>query len=418
MSTTNVSVAQSQTDYTMPIAILCVVVALFFMYKSQSAVNEVDQEIRSQILFGDGSIRPDKMKQTEKDSFNSAQCSQLSVGSDMYSQIYRLDRVLNEATEGTGEDMKQFAMKGLTSKYGISWGCEISKKKEDKGKCVDNTYFYDLNKVDDEKFYSPESMFDGSSLGFEDDDFYEKDMGDGKIRGMSAAEAANECFGNKGCGSIVLPACERGFMFMSKSRLNTFLQKNPDKFSSQDKWVETSDYFKGGDKPRFTKAACVMVKSGASIANTVKPEDVKDKILELLDFSTVRSLNFDSNADPNKPMRAVYYYPKSKISKANRSGTGPAAKTVSDRVALMIPNKAGTSNNVGTDGLMVQAESGQAKTDYSYFKDALAKGTNPCEVSQLSYIPKITKMCKSAVGDDWDPGFECSTRDTRLRERV
>jgi len=409
----NAGATQTQTNYTMPIVIVCVIIIMFCVYKSKSAVDEIDAEVRSQILYGDGSVRPEKMKDAEKTAFNQAQCSQLSVGSDMFSQIYRIDRVLNEATEGEGENLKQFAMKGVTPKYGIGWGCQLDKEK---GACVENSYFYDLNKDNDDRFYSPENLFDSSSLGY--DDYYEKDMGDGKIRGMTGAEAANECFGNKGCGSVVLPACERGFLFMSKSRLNELLEKNAGKFSNQEKWVEKSEFWKEGNKPRFRKSACVQVKSGASISKETKPEDVKDKILGLLDFGSIRSLNFDSDATPNRPVRAAYYFPKSKISGANTTGSGPGSKIVSDRVSLNIANKASESRNVGIDAYMVQGGSGNAKGDYSHYKNAVAKGTNPCEISQLSYIPKLTKMCQSAVGEDWDPGFECPTRDTRLRDRV
>ncbi len=390
--------------YGLAIGILLFFVSGYFAYQAFSNYHELEAEKSSIKNFGDGSIRPKSMSPAEKVEKNKILCENVPVGSDLFARRFRVDRVLTDPAENE----KQYVVRGTTSKYGMSYGCEI----DDQGKCKAGTQFYDTRNIDDVKWYSPENLFETSSLKSSFSGWYDNPVDGDKIRGMTATEAATECFNNRGCGSVFLPSCEYGFMFMTKKKLNEITKDSPGKKSDQSSWMETAEFFKNDN---FTNDACVRVKDGAAASLKGKnPEAADTEMINFLDFTNIRSLNFDPDKDPLRSVRAAYFHPKSKISKANSTGRGPGNKTRSDRVSLMTFVNAKRSQNIGKDAFMMQFASGQAERDYGQFSQAIKSGTTPCEVAKLAFPKAVKEKCLEANAE-WDP-FKCDARDENLRD--
>ena len=353
-----------------------------------------------------------EMTAQDKLAFNKKHCPSIKVGVGQFNTDFRVGRVLETEER---EDGKVYRMRGLTKRYGIPWGCELDKN--DNSKCVRNTHIYDINDDEDERFYSGMNMFDASTLGH--DDFYESSPGnDERIRGMTAAEASTECYNNKRCGTVVLPKCEPGYLFMTDEHLNKVTKgDNASRLADRSKWLETNEYFSNG---RFTNSACVRVKSGASLSqlNGVKPEDAdatfESNLGSILDFSNVRSLNFDSAKPDMHPMRSVLFYPKSSLAEITSKGAGPANKIKSSRESMYSLDIPAYEENIMPDAFQIQSSSGSKDVSYDYFLKAVREGSSPCDIARRAGNAEVRSLCTAAV-PGWDP-YACETRDTQTRD--
>ena len=350
-------------------------------------------------------------------------CGALSLGTAPFVRKFAMQRFPTDDTA---------VIKGVTAKYGVPWSCKVEKNES---KCTPDTEFFDMNLENDSRFYNPKTFMDAP---FARDSFrqyhFRVDDTSGTIKGMTGDEASAACFLSEDCGSFVLPACEFGFKFFTKENLNDFLAADGTIAESKPNWLESSKFFENGS---FIRDACVRVKPNANelirggsgpakkgdddeeFSEMTKTfEFSRSAMMNLLDFSSMRSLNFDNSSmkeDMYAPVRSGYYFPKSKKASTDPSLTGAKGKAVATVDKMYSFEVNSRAKNIPTDAYSMQFWTGTKDQEYSRLEAGVAYPT-PCDAVNKLAGEELLSMCSNALGDDgWVP-MRCEIRETRSRE--
>ena len=338
---------------------------------------------------------------TDIDAENKRRCKNYVRGPDNYMKNYT---VVPNVTEKLRKD--GYVYRGLTS-FGVPHYCKINKPDKDGTiKCDESKpIVYDFG-IKSDKLVMPDNFNDSRPEKFGD---YYFEKSNGKINGITADEAAVECYNSESCGTVYLPACERGYRYMKREKLqNWFGSQKPEDVEKMSKnWSEASEIFGANG---FKQDACVRVDpTKASELDGSSLVEAEKSYMDILDFSDVRTLNYQVGGVSERPARNAYFFKKGAQSKVSSVGSGASAKIRSTNPYGDFTLE--SSSETGVDHVLIQAYTGDEDQTYVPF-DESAK--TPCEAVN-SMMPKVDKTaCTKILGAPFEQE-KCIVREKLFR---
>jgi hypothetical protein len=405
--------------------LIFITVGLILFSSEKKKVDKHNDDIdKGRLRPGEPEPTPQQKKENQKDS-----CQNLSMGTSNFVRKFSIQRF--PRTEGIMSDLpapstitggkSSASILGITPKYGVPYGCV---RKEGETECMENTFFFDMNLDNDNRFIAPTSFRNASFAKSSYKDYHFRENDEGFVNGMTGDEASAACFLDEGCGSFVAPACEFGFKYFTAQNLNEFLKERESIKNSSEQWIEPSQFW-DAENENFTSAACVRVlddaatkaKDAAEIENDKPSAFSIQSMMNMLDFSQMRSLNFDNRKAKSMytPFREAYFWPKGKkVENLDASKLGAKGKKQSNVDKQYSFELADDAKNMPIDGYVMQYWTGDAGSQYSGLDAGVAYPT-PCDAVNKLMGEDLLTTCRTALNDDaWVP-MKCNMRSSFFR---